>query len=47
VHGRARRSGERALAVAVALVVPGNWHIVVAGVIVSGVAALVLAPEAA
>ena len=36
-----------ALAVAVALVVPGNWHIVVAGVIVSGVAALVLEPEAA
>lgn len=35
-----------ALAVAVALVVPGNWHIVVAGVIVSGVAALVLKPEA-
>ena len=36
-----------ALAVAVALVVPGNWHIVVAGVIVSGVAAFVLEPEAA
>ena len=36
-----------ALAVAVALVVPGNWHIVVVGLIVSGVAALVLEPEAA
>jgi 4-azaleucine resistance transporter AzlC len=35
-----------ALAVAVALVVPGSWHIVVAGVIVSAVAALVLEPEA-
>jgi 4-azaleucine resistance transporter AzlC len=36
-----------ALAVGIALVVPGNWHIVVAGVVVSGVAALVLAPEPA
>jgi 4-azaleucine resistance transporter AzlC len=35
------------LAVAVALVVPGNWHIVVTGVVVSGVAALVLTPEPA
>ena len=34
------------LATAVALVVPGNWHIVVAGVVVSGVAALLLQPEA-
>jgi 4-azaleucine resistance transporter AzlC len=33
-----------AVAVAVALVVPGNWHIIVAGVLVSGVAALVLEP---
>ena len=30
------------LAIAVALVLPGNWHIVIAGVVVSGVAALVL-----
>jgi 4-azaleucine resistance transporter AzlC len=36
-----------ALAIAVALVLPGNWHIVVAGVVVSGIAALVLAPEPA
>ena len=35
-----------ALAIAVALAVPGNWHIVVAGVIVSGAAAVVLEPEA-
>jgi 4-azaleucine resistance transporter AzlC len=35
------------LAIAVALAVPGNWHIVVAGVIVSGLAALVLQPEVA
>src|SRR5262249_11024306 len=35
------------LAVAIALVLPGNWHIVVGGVAVSGVAALRLAPEAA
>lgn len=34
-------------AVAVALALPGNWHIVVTGVAVSGVGALVLAPEAA
>jgi 4-azaleucine resistance transporter AzlC len=34
-----------ALAVAVALVVPGNWHIVVTGVVVSGIAALRLTPE--
>ena len=33
------------LATAMALVVPGNWHIVIAGVVVSGVAALVLEPE--
>ena len=33
------------LAIAVALVLPGNWHIVIAGVVVSGVAALVLEPE--
>jgi len=36
-----------AVAVAVALVVPGNWHIIVAGVVVSGLAALVLEPEPA
>jgi 4-azaleucine resistance transporter AzlC len=36
-----------ALAVAVALVVPGNWHIVVTGVVVSGLAALILPPEPA
>jgi 4-azaleucine resistance transporter AzlC len=36
-----------ALAVALALVVPGNWHIVLTGVAVSGAAALVLAPEPA
>jgi 4-azaleucine resistance transporter AzlC len=35
------------LAVVIALVLPGNWHIVVTGVVVSGVAALVLAPEPA
>ena len=36
-----------ALAVAIALVLPGNWHIVITGVIVSGVAALLLPPEPA
>ena len=35
------------VAVAIALVLPGNWHIVVAGVAVSGLAALWLAPEIA
>jgi 4-azaleucine resistance transporter AzlC len=35
------------LAVAVALAVPGNWHILLTGVAVSGAAALVLAPEPA
>lgn len=35
-----------ALAVAIALVLPGNWHIVITGVVVSGVAALLLPPEA-
>lgn len=35
------------MAVAIALVLPGNWHIVVTGVAVSGVAALWLAPEIA
>lgn len=35
------------LAVAIALVLPGTWHIVVTGVVVSGVAALVVAPEPA
>lgn len=34
-----------ALAVAIAVVVPGNWHIVVAGVTVSAVAAGVMRPE--
>jgi 4-azaleucine resistance transporter AzlC len=33
------------LAIAVALVLPGNWHIVIAGVTVSGTAALLLDPE--
>jgi hypothetical protein len=28
-------------------VLPGTWHIVVTGVVVSGVAALVVAPEPA
>jgi 4-azaleucine resistance transporter AzlC len=37
--------GSAALAVAIALVAPGNWHIVVTGVVVSGIAALVLTPE--
>jgi len=36
-----------ALAVAIALVLPGNWHIVITGVVVSGIAALLLPPEAA
>ena len=36
-----------ALAVAIALVLPGNWHIVITGVVVSGAAALLLPPEAA
>ena len=35
------------LAVAIALVLPGNWHIIIAGVAVSAVAALVLDPERA
>ena len=35
------------VAVAVALVLAGNWHIVIAGVAVSGIAALVLRPEPA
>jgi predicted branched-subunit amino acid permease len=35
------------MAVAIALVLPGNWHIVVAGVAVSGLAALWLPPEVA
>ncbi|HEX6212413.1 MAG TPA: AzlC family ABC transporter permease [Methylomirabilota bacterium] len=36
-----------ALAIAVALVLPGNWHIVIAGVIVSGAAAVILDPDPA
>ncbi len=36
-----------ALAVAIARVLPGNWHIVITGVVVSGVAALLLPPEPA
>jgi 4-azaleucine resistance transporter AzlC len=36
-----------ALAVSIALVLPGNWHIVLTGVVVSGVAALLLPPEPA
>jgi 4-azaleucine resistance transporter AzlC len=35
-----------ALAVVVSLRVPGSWHIVIAGVVVSGVAALLFDPEA-
>jgi 4-azaleucine resistance transporter AzlC len=35
------------LAIAVALALPGNWHIVIAGVVVSGAAALRLEPEPA
>jgi 4-azaleucine resistance transporter AzlC len=35
------------LAVAITLVLPGNWHIVITGVVVSGVAALLLPPEPA
>jgi 4-azaleucine resistance transporter AzlC len=35
------------LAVAIALVLPCNWHIVITGVVVSGVAALLLPPEPA
>jgi hypothetical protein len=35
------------LAVGLARVVPDNWHIIIAGVVVSGVAALVLEPEPA
>jgi predicted branched-subunit amino acid permease len=35
------------VAIGVALVLPGNWHIVIAGVLVSGVAALLLEPEPA
>jgi 4-azaleucine resistance transporter AzlC len=34
-----------AVAIAVALVLPGNWHIIIAGLVVSGVAALVLEAE--
>ena len=44
LHGRADRVvalSSGALAVLIALWVPGNWHIIVAGVIVSAVAALV------
>jgi len=36
-----------ALAVAIARVLPGTWHIVIAGFAVSALAALVLQPEAA
>ena len=36
-----------ALAVAIALVLPGNWHIVITGVVVSSVAALLLPLEPA
>lgn len=35
-----------ALAVAVALTLPGNWHILIAGLVVSGVGALLMTPEA-
>jgi hypothetical protein len=35
------------LAVALALVLPGNWHIVVTGVAVSALAARLLPPERA
>jgi 4-azaleucine resistance transporter AzlC len=37
--------GAAVLAVALARVVPGNWHIVVAGLVASGLGALVLAVE--
>jgi 4-azaleucine resistance transporter AzlC len=36
-----------ALALVIALILPGNWHIVITGVVVSGVAALILPAEAA
>ena len=36
-----------ALAVAIARVLPGTWHIVIAGFVVSALAALVLQPETA
>jgi 4-azaleucine resistance transporter AzlC len=36
-----------ALALAISLALPGNWHIVIAGLSVSAVAALVFEPEAA
>jgi 4-azaleucine resistance transporter AzlC len=36
-----------ALALVIALILPGNWHIVITGVVVSGVAALLLPAEAA
>lgn len=35
------------LALAIAVAVPGNWHIVIAGLVVSAAGALVLAPEQA
>lgn len=38
--------GSGALALAIALVLPGNWHIVITGLVVSGVAALILPAEA-
>ena len=39
--------GAAVLAVAIAVVLPGNWHIVIAGVAVSAVGALVLPVEGA
>ena len=50
LHGRADwlvALASGVLAVAIALVLPGNWHIILAGVAVSAVAALVLDPERA
>jgi len=35
------------VAVAVALVLPGTWHVVIAGLVVSTVGMLVLSPEGA
>ena len=35
------------VALAIALSLPGNWHIVITGVLVSGIAALLLSPERA
>lgn len=39
--------GSAALALAIAVTLPGNWHIIVAGLTVSGLGALLLRPEEA